>query len=78
MMRFAFVTWDGGGNVSPAMGLAQELTRRRRAVVFLGYEVQRTRVQAQGMAFHQLQRSGSFDVYRVTVPHEVQAGERVP
>ena len=25
MTRFAFVTWDGGGNVPPAVGMAQEL-----------------------------------------------------
>jgi MGT family glycosyltransferase len=74
MMRFAFVTWDGGGNVPPAMGIAQELRRRGHAVVFLGYEVQRTRLQMQGMAFHSLRRSGSFDIYRVSEPAERIAG----
>ena len=40
MTRFAFVTWDGGGNVPPAVGIAQELVLRGHEVVFLGYEVQ--------------------------------------
>ncbi len=74
MSRFAFVTWDGGGNVPPAMGIAQELTRRGHAVEFFGYEPQRSRFEAQAMAFTPLRRSGSFDVYRASEPAERIAG----
>lgn len=70
MRRFAFVTWDGGGNVPPPMGIAQELTRRGHAVTFFGYEAQRSRFAAQGMPFQSLRRSGSFDVYRTFDPAE--------
>ncbi|WP_167043437.1 glycosyltransferase [Salinibacterium sp. ZJ454] len=35
-----FVTWDGGGNVPPALGIATELARRGHAVRFLGHPSQ--------------------------------------
>jgi MGT family glycosyltransferase len=70
MTRFAFVTWDGGGNAPPAIGIAQELTRRGHDVVFVGYETQRKRFEAQGLAFNALRRSGSFDIYRTGQPAE--------
>jgi MGT family glycosyltransferase len=73
MTRFAFATWDGGGNVSPAIGVAQELRLRGHDVVFAGYETQRKRFEAQGFALYALRRSGSFDIYH---PHRV--AERVP
>jgi MGT family glycosyltransferase len=73
MARFTFITWDGGGNASPAIGLAQELTSRGHDIVFAGYETQRRRVEAQGFAFLPLRRSGSFDIYRTG-----QIAERIP
>ena len=39
MARFLFVTWDGGGNVPPAIGVAQELRERGHAVAFAGQEL---------------------------------------
>jgi hypothetical protein len=33
-----FVTWDGGGNVPPAIGIACELQRRGESVRVLGHE----------------------------------------
>ena len=48
MTRFAFVTWDGGGNTPPAVGIAQELKQRGHEVVFAGYETQRNRFEARG------------------------------
>ena len=74
MTRFAFLTWDGGGNVSPAVGLAQELVSRGQDVVFLGYEVQRKRFERKGREFVALQRSGEFDIYRASEPAERIAG----
>jgi UDP:flavonoid glycosyltransferase YjiC (YdhE family) len=42
------VTWDGGGNVPPALGLATELTARGHRVRFLGHETNRRDVEAAG------------------------------
>jgi len=68
MTRFAFVTWDGGGNLPPAVGIAQELAARGNSVRFLGYEVQRSGIEARGFDFSALPRSGSFDAYMITPP----------
>lgn len=57
MTRLAFVTWDGGSNVPPAVGIAQDLASRGHDVVFLAYEAQRKRFEAQGLAFNALRRS---------------------
>jgi UDP:flavonoid glycosyltransferase YjiC (YdhE family) len=65
MARFAFVTWDGGGNLPPAIRIAQELVARGHEVRFMGYEVQRRRIEAQGFGFAHLRRSGGFDMYDV-------------
>jgi len=56
------------------MGIAQELKRRGHGVVFLGYEVQRSSLQSQGMAFVPQRRSGSFDIYQASGPAERIAG----
>jgi MGT family glycosyltransferase len=68
MTRFAFVTWDGGGNVTPAVGIAQELVLRGHDVVFIGYEVQRKRFEEKELQFTALRRSGAFDIYAATDP----------
>jgi len=74
MTRFAFVTWDGGGNTPPATGIAQELKQRGHKVVFVGYAAQRKRFEKQGLAFKTLRRSGSFDIYQAREPAERIAG----
>lgn len=63
MTRFAFATWDGGGNLPPAVGIAQELASRGHQVEFIGYEVQRRGFEERGFAFSALRRSGHFDIY---------------
>lgn len=45
------VTWDGGGNSAPALGLAAELTRRHHTVRVLGHPQQRVQFEAAGLAF---------------------------
>lgn len=45
MARVLFVTWDGGGNVPPALGIAVELRRRGHRVRFLGHAQQRDRIE---------------------------------
>jgi MGT family glycosyltransferase len=70
MTRFTFVTWDGGGNVPPAVGIAQELMARGNEVRFLGYVAQRTALEARGLPFSALPRSGNFDLYEEGVPEK--------
>jgi UDP:flavonoid glycosyltransferase YjiC (YdhE family) len=45
------VTWDGGGNLPPALGIAGELVRRGHRVRFLGHERQRSSVEGAGFGF---------------------------
>jgi MGT family glycosyltransferase len=70
MTPFTFVTWDGGGNVPPAIGIAQELVARGNVVRFLGYLPQQAAIEARGMAFSTLPRSGRFDLYGERAPEE--------
>ncbi len=51
MADILFVTWDGGGNLPPAIGIAQELRRRGHAVRFLGHAVQAERLAEAGLPF---------------------------
>ena len=53
MSDILFVTWDGGGNVPPAAGIARELQARGHTVRFLGHPG-----QVAGLARHGLQLSG--------------------
>ena len=48
---FQFVTWDGGGNLPPALGIARELHRRGHAVRVIGEESQRSAVSSAGLSF---------------------------
>jgi UDP:flavonoid glycosyltransferase YjiC (YdhE family) len=57
MARFLFVTFEGGGNQPPALGIAQELRARGHEVVFAGYTSQRARITAHGFPFVLLERS---------------------
>ena len=49
MSNVLFVTWDGGGNLPPALGIAAALAGRGHAVRFLGHERQRAAVEAAGL-----------------------------
>ena len=51
MSRILFVTWDGGGNVGPAVLIAAELQRRGDSVRFLGQPQQREALEGAGFAF---------------------------
>src|SRR6202165_5385668 len=70
MTRFTFVTWDGGGNLPPAVGIAQELIARGNEVRFLGYIPQQAAIEARGLAFSALPRSGNFDLYSKRAPEQ--------
>jgi FAD binding domain len=76
MANVLFVTWDGGGNVPPTLGIAAELRRRGHAVRFLGHAQQRTQIEAKGLPFEaytharswsSLQRVTPFTVGRIVV-----------
>ena len=41
MSRIAFVTWNGGGNLTPALAIVRELHRSGHRAAFLGLEAQR-------------------------------------
>ncbi len=51
MSRVLMVTWDGGGNVPPAVCIGAELRERGHHVRFLGHEAQRSGITAKGFAF---------------------------
>jgi len=51
MARILVVTWDGGGNVPPMLGIAGELLRRGHQVRVLGHPQQREVVVAAGLKF---------------------------
>jgi UDP:flavonoid glycosyltransferase YjiC (YdhE family) len=48
MADLLFVTWDGGGNVPPAVAIAQELQRRGHRVRFVGHAGQHDSLAAAG------------------------------
>ena len=74
MTRFAFVTWDGGGNVPPAVAIAQGLAAHGHDVVFIGYEVQRTSFERRQMPFVAMRRTGDFDIYATSDPGQRMTG----
>jgi UDP:flavonoid glycosyltransferase YjiC (YdhE family) len=60
-MRVLFVTWDGGGNLPPALGIAREVQRRGGTATFLGNAIQRAAVEAAGMPFEVFQEGRDYD-----------------
>lgn len=56
-MRVSIVTWDGGGNEPPALGLAEALSNVGHRVLILGYETQRERIGARDLTFASLARA---------------------
>jgi UDP:flavonoid glycosyltransferase YjiC (YdhE family) len=51
MARILAVTWDGGGNVPPMLGVADELQRRGHEIRVLGHPQQREGVASAGLKF---------------------------
>ncbi len=51
MSGILFITWDGGGNVPPTLGLAAELMHRGHDVRVLGHPAQSGAVRAAGAEF---------------------------
>jgi UDP:flavonoid glycosyltransferase YjiC (YdhE family) len=51
MARILAVTWDGGGNVPPMLGIASELQRRGHQIRVLGHPGQGAVVESAGLEF---------------------------
>jgi len=60
MSDVLFVTWDGGGNVAPAVEIARELQRRGHRVRFLGQNQQREFFQREGFEFSAYAKPGPW------------------
>jgi MGT family glycosyltransferase len=55
-VRFLFATWDGGGNVPPALALARQLLARDHTVRVLGPPSLRNRFEGAGCVFAAYER----------------------
>ena len=65
-----FVTWDGGGNVPPALGIAAELAARGHRTRFLGHRSQESALRAAGHAFTAYAEAADFVVF-TRAPHRL-------
>ncbi len=68
MSSILFVTWDGGGNVPPAVALAHELVRRGHTVRFLGHATQEEALTGQGFAFVRPRHARRFEALHDYTP----------
>ncbi|GAA4406962.1 hypothetical protein GCM10023168_22490 [Fodinibacter luteus] len=50
MAEVVVVTWDGGGNVPPALAITRELAARGHGIRVLGHPAQRAAIEAAGFA----------------------------
>ena len=60
MAEILFVTWDGGGNVPPALGTAAELAARGHTIRFLGHAAQEDEIRAAGHEFTAYAEAADF------------------
>jgi MGT family glycosyltransferase len=51
LKRFLFASWEGGGNLPPALALAHRLVERGHTVRFLGEPCNREEIEATGSTF---------------------------
>jgi UDP:flavonoid glycosyltransferase YjiC (YdhE family) len=68
MSNLLFVTWDGGGNVPPALGIAAELQLRGHRVRVMGHPVQRAQVQGMGLDFTAFRTARPFTAVDHSTP----------
>lgn len=68
-----FVTWDGGGNVPPALALACELQVRGHTVRFLGHARQRDSLRAAGFEVVGNRHARSFSALEPQSPLAMMA-----
>jgi UDP:flavonoid glycosyltransferase YjiC (YdhE family) len=68
MARILFVTWDGGGNVPPAVAIARQLQQRGHDVAFLGHDTQREPLSDAGFEVVPGRHARAFSSRRVNSP----------
>ncbi len=68
MSNVLFVTWDGGGNVPPALGIAAELRQRGHRVRVIGHPVQQAQVEAMGLDFTAFRTARPFQATDNSTP----------
>ncbi len=61
MTRTLFVTFNGGGNLPPALGIAAELERRGGSTRFLGHAQPQKTIEAAGFRFEPYHRGRDYD-----------------
>lgn len=61
MAELLFVTWDGGGNLPPALGIAHELQHRGHTVRFLGHRSQHARLVDADVEVEAVTHARRFD-----------------
>jgi UDP:flavonoid glycosyltransferase YjiC (YdhE family) len=73
MSSILFTTWDGGGNVPPALAIAAELRDRGHDLRFLGHAVQRDAISAAGFRFDTFETAAPFSSAAGNPPEVVAA-----
>jgi UDP:flavonoid glycosyltransferase YjiC (YdhE family) len=73
MADILFVTWDGGGNVPPAVGIAGELAARGHRVRFLGHPQQAEAFAERDQEFSAFATARPFDSTVPATPLKVLA-----
>ncbi len=73
MAEILFVTWDGGGNVPPAVGIAEELRSRGHRVRFLGHPRQAPSFAKRGLEFTGFPTARPFDSTVPATPLKVMS-----
>lgn len=68
MSTLLFVTWDGGGNVPPLLGIAAEARRRGHAVRVIGHQGQQDAVSRAGLDFAAYPTAPAFTSQRNNSP----------
>lgn len=68
MSDYVFVTWDGGGNLPPAIRIAGELQRRGHRVRFLGHASQQQAVTTAGLSFRTYPTARNFSALKPLNP----------
>lgn len=73
MSAILFATWDGGGNVPPALGIAGALERRGHVVRVIGHDGVAAAVAAAGLEFTPYRTAKPFTSQRNNPPWVVAA-----
>jgi UDP:flavonoid glycosyltransferase YjiC (YdhE family) len=73
MARILLVTWDGGGNVPPLLGIGAELQRRGHAVRVIGHADQAATVTGAGLDFVPYPTARAFTSQRNNPPWTLAA-----